>query len=149
METSQLGNAELAQPLTTAIQIAMVNRLRRFGIEPQSVVGHSSGEIAAAYASGALSLIEALIYAYYRGYVAKDQSIQGGMAAVGLSSDQAATYLVEGVVVACDNSANSVTLSGDIMPLQAVLETIKQDNPDVFARQLKVDIAYHSREFQL
>ncbi|KGO38831.1 Acyl transferase/acyl hydrolase/lysophospholipase [Penicillium expansum] len=144
VETSQLGRAELAQPLTTAIQIAMVNRLRRTGIEPQSVVGHSSGEIAAAYASGALSLIEALLCSYYRGYVTKDQSKEGGMAAVGLGSEQAAAYLIDGVVIACDNSPNSVTLSGDVAPLQTVLEIIKRDNPDILTRQLKVDMAYHS-----
>ncbi|KAJ5957961.1 Acyl transferase/acyl hydrolase/lysophospholipase [Penicillium vulpinum] len=143
-ERSKLGRAELAQPLTTAIQIAMVNRLQRTGIEPQSVVGHSSGEIAAAYASGALSLTEALLCAYYRGYVAKEHSNEGGMAAVGLGSEQAAAYLIDGVVVACDNSPSSVTLSGDVAPLQTVLEIIKRDNPDVLARQLKVDMAYHS-----
>ena len=126
----------------------MVNRLRRTGIEPQSVVGHSSGEIAAAYASGAVSLIEALLCSYYRGYVTKDQSKEGGMAAVGLGSEQAAAYLIDGVVIACDNSPNSVTLSGDVAPLQTVLEIIKRDNPDILTRQLKVDMAYHSREFR-
>jgi acyl transferase domain-containing protein len=146
-ESSQLARAELAQPLTTAIQIAMVQRLQGIGIEPTDVVGHSSGEIAAAYASGALSLTEALACAYYRGFVTKEQSLEGGMAAVGLGVDQARKYLVDGVVVACDNSPNSVTLSGDIAPLQSVLEKIKQDKKDVLARQLKVDMAYHSREF--
>lgn len=127
----------------------MVNRMRRFGVEPTAVVGHSSGEIAAGYSSGALSLMEALVSAYYRGYVTKEQSLRGGMAAVGLGASQAASYLINGVVVACDNSPSSATLSGDIAPLQAVLENIQRQNPDVLARQLKVDMAYHSRELSL
>ena len=113
---------------------------------PSAVVGHSSGEIAAAYASESLSLKEALLLAYYRGFVTKDHKLRGGMAAVGLSASQASRYLIPGVVIACDNSPSSVTLSGDSMPLQSVLETITNDKPGVLARQLKVDIAYHSRE---
>lgn len=124
----------------------MVNRLQRNGVEPGDVVGHSSGEIAAAYVSGTLSLKEALAYAYYRGFVTKDQSLEGGMAAVGLGVSQAKKYLVNGVVIACDNSPSSITLSGDLDKLRSVLEKIRQDKPDVFVRQLKVDMAYHSRE---
>lgn len=52
---SRIGEAEIAQPATTAIQIALVDLLESFSIRPSRVVGHSSGEIAAAYAAGALS----------------------------------------------------------------------------------------------
>lgn len=123
----------------------MVNNLQRMGIEPADVVGHSSGEIAAGYVSGALSLTEALVSAYYRGFVTKEQNLEGGMAAVGLGVSQAKDYLLSGVVVACDNSPSSVTLSGDLPQLHSVLDRIKKDKPDVLARQLKVDMAYHSR----
>ena len=132
--------------MTTAIQIAIANRLQRIGIEPSTVVGHSSGEIAAAYASGSLSLTEALAAAYYRGFVAGVLDLVGGMAAVGLGVSQVSKYLVDGVVVACDNSPSNVTLSGDLPALQGVLETIKKESSNVLARLLKVDIAYHSRE---
>lgn len=54
-ENSRIGEAEIAQPATTAIQIALVDLLESFSIRPSRVVGHSSGEIAAAYAAGALS----------------------------------------------------------------------------------------------
>lgn len=145
-ETSQVHRAELTQPLTTALQIAMINRLRRVGVIPNAVIGHSSGEIAAAYASGSLSMIEAIITAYYRGYVTKQQTLLGGMAAVGLGVSEASKYLLDGVVIACDNSPNSVTLSGDVQPLHAVLEMVKKGKPDVLARPLKVDMAYHSCE---
>ncbi|OJJ41603.1 hypothetical protein ASPWEDRAFT_48144 [Aspergillus wentii DTO 134E9] len=145
---SQVHKAEFAQPLCTAIQIAIVNRLRRVGIVPTAVVGHSSGEIAAAYATGALSVTEAILSAYYRGHVTTQQRLVGGMAAVGLGCAEASQYLVDGVVIACDNSPNSVTLSGDEEILCAVLQTIQSDKPDVLARQLKVDIAYHSHHMK-
>lgn len=52
---SKIGNSEIAQPATTALQVALVGLLDGFGIVPQRVCGHSSGEIAAAYAAGALN----------------------------------------------------------------------------------------------
>ncbi|KAK3687394.1 KR domain-containing protein [Podospora appendiculata] len=142
--TSQLARAEFAQPLCTAVQVALFNALSRAGIAPTAVVGHSSGEIAAAYATGALSMAEAVILAYYRGYVTKQQTLVGGMAAVGLGREDVAPFLVDGVVVACENSPNSTTISGDKDRLELVIDAIKADKPDVLARQLKVDMAYHS-----
>lgn len=110
-----------------------------------SVVGHSSGEIAAAYAAYAITFREAVILSYYRGYVAKKPLSAGGMAAVGLGTNAASKFLKEGVVIACENSPQSVTLSGDIEKLDKVVLAIKECNPDVLARTLKVDMAYHSR----
>ena len=144
-KTSRIHRAELAQPLCTAIQIALVKVFRRSGVEPVAVVGHSSGEIAAAYAARALSFCEALIISYYRGYVAKKSSSSGGMAAVGLGATAVSTFLKDGVVIACENSSKSVTLSGDVEKLEEVLVAIKKSKPDVLARTLKVDMAYHSR----
>ena len=66
---SRLSTAELSQPLCTAIQIALVDALKSLTIEPDAVVGHSSGEIAAAYAAGALTAGEAIIAAHHRGAV--------------------------------------------------------------------------------
>lgn len=134
----------MAQPLCTAIQIALVNVFRRSGIQPVAVVGHSSGEIAAAYAARAISFREAVIISYYRGYVAKKPSA-GSMAAVGLGADAASKFLKEGVVIACENSPKSITLSGDVGQLDKVVAAIKESKPDVLARVLKVDMAYHSR----
>lgn len=110
-----------------------------------AVVGHSSGEIAAAYAARAIPFREAIIISYYRGYVAKKPSLAGGMAAVGLGAAAASALLKEGVVVACENSPKSVTLSGDVEQLDKVLVAIKESKPDVLARILNVDMAYHSR----
>ncbi|KAM0431374.1 hypothetical protein ACHAPT_005351 [Fusarium lateritium] len=118
--------------------------LQRAGIRPSGVVGHSSGEIAAAYAARAISLEEAIIVAYYRGSVAKLQTRTGGMGAIGLGVADVSRYIQDDIVIACDNSPKSVTLFGDVKVLDKVLTNIKAENPDALTRRLKVEIAYHS-----
>ncbi|KAI0469623.1 hypothetical protein F4859DRAFT_523012 [Xylaria cf. heliscus] len=142
--SSQIARAELAQPLSTIVQIALINALNRLGIRPDAVVGHSSGEIAAAYAAEGLTLREAVTSAYFRGFVSKTSKTLGGMAAVGLGAEEARKFLPERVVVACENSPTSTTISGDADQIKAALENIKTTQPDTFARALKVEMAYHS-----
>ena len=144
---SQVYRAELSQPLCTAIQIGLVNALGRLGIRPDAVIGHSSGEIAAAYAAGLVTAREALVISYLRGFATSFQTQLGGMAAVGLSADDVASNYLEGnegVVIAAENSPQSTTISGDINVLERVLQKIRDDRPDVLARRLQVDMAYHS-----
>lgn len=144
-DESRAAQAEFAQPLCTAVQIGLVNLLRAWGTTPDAVVGHSSGEIAASYASGALSTEMAILIAYFRGQVMKDQSSRpGGMAAVGLGPKQVERFLKPGVVVGCYNSPHSVTLSGDSHILAEVLDDIHDDSQDTFCRKLAVNVAYHS-----
>lgn len=142
---SRVQEAEFSQPLCTAVQIALVDLFAAIGVEPCAVVGHSSGEIAAAYAAGALTAKEAIITAWQRGRVAKMQTRPGAMAAVGLGWDEVQSFLTpRSIVIACENSPKSVTLSGDAAEVQATVSRIKELHPDVTARLLKVDKAYHS-----
>ncbi|KAL4738753.1 hypothetical protein BDV11DRAFT_215729 [Aspergillus similis] len=142
---SRINDAEFSQPLCTAIQVALVNLLAVLGVSLAAVVGHSSGEIAAAYAAGALTVEEAIVTAYYRGRAAADSSRTGAMAAVGMGRAEASLYLEDGVVVACDNSPNSVTLSGDKEALDSVMEQMKSDDKNIFIRLIKTGgMAYHS-----
>ncbi|GLI80228.1 mycolipanoate synthase [Penicillium ochrochloron] len=142
--TSRVDNAELSQPLCTALQIGLVNLLRHMGVQPSCTVGHSSGEIAAAYAAGALSAKSAMALAYYRGKVTATQEGKGAMLAVGVSRDKISPYLKDGVVLACENSPESVTLSGDIEVIRDLTLRIKRDFPDTLCRPLRVKTAYHS-----
>ncbi|KAK3392816.1 hypothetical protein B0H63DRAFT_530309 [Podospora didyma] len=148
VESSQIHSAELAQPLSTALQVALSQRFSALGLKPVAAVGHSSGEIAAAFAAGALSLAQAVTLAYYRGYVLASQPAKNGaMAALGMSREDAAQFLqpVAGsVVVACENSPTSITISGDADKVDAVIAAIKQSRPETLTRKLKVDAAYHS-----
>ncbi|KAL8942774.1 MAG: hypothetical protein Q9216_001459 [Gyalolechia sp. 2 TL-2023] len=143
-ETSRVDQAEVSQPLCTAVQIALCKVLSICGVRPNAVVGHSSGEIAAAHATGAISMEEAIIVAYYRGLVTRDSARKGSMAAIGLDSETARKFLKPGVVIACENSPSSTTLSGDEGVLLCILEELKHRYPDILARQLNIDMAYHS-----
>lgn len=124
-----------------------MNLLSSWGILPAAVVGHSSGEIAAAYASNAITAKAAIIIAYYRGQISKKQFRPGGMLAVGMSRMAATPYLIEGVVVACENSPDSITLSGDKEQIDKIAKNIVDKQPEVFVRHLKVRVAYHSCRF--
>ena len=148
--TSKISEATLSQPLCTAVQILQVELLRAAGIEFAAVVGHSSGEIAAAYASGFISAEDAICIAYYRGLYSKLASSggqPGAMMAVGTSVEDAQELCnapeFEGrVCIAAINSPVSITLSGD----QDAIEEIKVifDDERILTRILKVDKAYHS-----
>lgn len=150
-KASRINEAEISQPLCTAVQVALVDLFASWDIFPSRVVGHSSGEIAAAYATGALSTQSAMCAAYYRGVLSSKISTlgyKGGMLAAGLSEVEALeeiSYLPESagkVVVACVNSPRSVTLSGDG---KAILEMRKiLTSKGFFARKLQVETAYHS-----
>ncbi|KAI1126023.1 putative polyketide synthase [Nemania abortiva] len=141
---SQISTATLSQPLCTAVQIALVDTLRSLGVRPTAVVGHSSGEIAAAYAAGSMSARDAIITAHFRGVAASKQKRPGAMAAIGMSWEETRKFLIPGSVLACDNSPSSVTISGDSDTVNAVLASIKDAHPNILARRLQVDKAYHS-----
>lgn len=147
-ETSRMNDATRSQPICTAVQIGLVDLLRSYGIQPTSVVGHSSGEMAAAYAAGLLSPIQAILAAYFRGYAVAELRTKGRMMAAGLSPD-AAKSLIESkslqaqARVACVNSPESVTLSGSPSAIEALEAELLGQNK--FARKLETGgRAYHS-----
>ncbi|KAH7083527.1 putative polyketide synthase [Paraphoma chrysanthemicola] len=145
---SRVGMATLSQPLCTAVQLALVDMLKLLGVIPSVVIGHSSGEIAAAYAAGGLSARDAILIAHFRGVAASRQQRAGAMAAVGMSWPETEKFLVPGTTMACDNSPNSVTISGDADAVQQVVNKIKDAHPEVLARLLQVDKAYHSEQME-
>lgn len=149
---SKVKQAEYSQPLCLVLQMALTDLLAHWGVKPTAVIGHSSGEIAAAYAAGALSREECLAVAYHRGLVSKLAQVRqpgGSMLAAGISAEAAKQYLADmadSVVVACVNSPESVTLSGDKSALIKVQESLNQDKK--FNRLLHVENAYHSPQMR-
>ncbi|KAL4783545.1 acyl transferase domain-containing protein [Aspergillus varians] len=149
---SRLNEATLSQPLCTAIQLVVVELVRSAGIRFGAVVGHSSGEIAAAYAAGAVATPEdAICIAYYRGLHSKLASgatgQKGAMLAVRTSLEDAQELcelpVFEGrISVAASNSPASVTLSGDENAINHAKDVFEEEKK--FARVLRVDKAYHS-----
>ncbi|KAI1172035.1 putative hybrid NRPS/PKS enzyme [Nemania sp. FL0916] len=151
-DASRISEAELSQPLCTAMQVVLVKLLRAAGIELAAVVGHSSGEISAAYAAGFLSESDAIRIAYYRGFHARlargsSTGQAGAMLAVGTSWEDAQDLInlrtFRGrVAIAAHNSSASVTLSGDADAIVHAKRVFDEEKK--FARLLKVDTAYHS-----
>ncbi|KAK1149552.1 Type I Iterative Polyketide synthase (PKS) [Aspergillus melleus] len=148
---SRCNEAAYSQPLCTAIQIALVNLLRSIDIEFSVVVGHSSGEIAAAYAAGCLTAEAGIIIAYYRGIYSKrtDSELEPALAmmAVGVSFSEARKICnrpdyLNRIFPAASNAPFSTTISGEKAVLQSALEEFKER--EIFARMLHVDRAYHS-----
>ncbi|OLN87132.1 Lovastatin diketide synthase LovF 17 [Colletotrichum chlorophyti] len=144
----ELSQPEFSQPLVTALQLALLAVLDDWGIRPKAVVGHSSGEIAAATAAGLITPAAAIKTAYFRGQAAKKVGPTAepvGMLAVGVGADLVNQYLRpdEGKVqIACYNSPSSLTISGPVAALEKLRDRLK--NGGHFARLLLVDLAYHS-----
>ncbi|KAI5862010.1 reducing type I polyketide synthase [Durotheca rogersii] len=147
-DAAHLREPEFSQPLVTALQLAMLAVLYDWGIKPTSVVGHSSGEIAAAVAAGYLLPEEAIKIAYFRGQAGKEipPAQPVGMLAVGIGADKIEAYIDaddDHVQIACHNSPRSLTISGTVAALERLRDRLQADSH--FARMLQVNYAYHSK----
>lgn len=127
--------------------------IRSWCIYPSAVVGHSSGEIAAAYCTGSLSQESAWKVAYYRGIFSAEVAVRarkrGAMMSVGLSKAKVLPFLAElagedtsSVTVGCINSPDNVTLTGVEEHVDILKMTL--EHHQIFARKLNVGVAYHS-----
>ncbi|KAI2464634.1 putative polyketide synthase [Annulohypoxylon bovei var. microspora] len=159
-DESNVDQADFGQPLSTILQVAIVNLLRRFEVWPSAVVGHSSGEIAAAYAAGALTCESAWRLAYFRGLLSAELSRsnsgpRGAMMSVGLSENRTRELISAlnhnavafGITMACVNSPNNVTVSGE----EVLIDQLKlqlDEKKEVFSRKLRVPLAYHSPQME-
>ncbi|NJM74768.1 MAG: type I polyketide synthase, partial [Acaryochloridaceae cyanobacterium RU_4_10] len=146
---SRLGETEIAQPALFSIQIALVALWRNWGIEPNAVVGHSLGEIAAAYVAGVLSLEDAIQVVYHRSRLMQQGTGLGKMAAVELSQSEADLLLAgytDRLAIAGINSSTSVVLSGEAEALEEVMKLLQAK--EVFAKLLPVNYAFHSPQME-
>lgn len=151
---TDISNPRLAQPICTALQVALVGLMASWNITPRAVVGHSSGEISAAYSQGSLSKSSSLRVAYYRGeaaaMLANEYAGRGGMLAVALSEKDVAPYIktVMGddqtgrLSCGCVNSPRNITATGPDIYINRLAELLNLDR--VFNRKLDVPVAYHS-----
>lgn len=144
-EESQIKRTEFAQPANLMLQMGLTAVLKAEGILPAAVVGHSVGEVASAWASGMLSLEDALRVSCYRSRIQATTAGMGKMLAVGLSEADAAELIApygELVSLAAINSPSSVTVAGDADSLEAI-QTLATERK-VFAKMLDVAVPYHS-----
>ncbi|XP_034049139.1 fatty acid synthase [Thalassophryne amazonica] len=127
-----------------AVQIALIDLLHKMGLKPDGIVGHSVGELACGYADGSLSHRQAILAAYWRGHCIKEASLPpGGMAAVGLTWEECTAQCPQGIVPACHNSEDTVTISG---PQEAVRQFVSElKEKGVFAKEVRsAGVAFHS-----
>ncbi|PYI31454.1 hypothetical protein BP00DRAFT_474969 [Aspergillus indologenus CBS 114.80] len=151
---ARVDEPEYSQTYSTALQIAVVDFFMHVGAVPSAVVGHSSGEIAAAYCAGAIGDRTALRIAFHRGRLAQRlprlHTVPQGMLAAAVSEEQVQPYVdrlgrvvdQRRVQIGCVNSPTSITLTGDKDQLEMLRSWLEKDGH--FARMLRVNVAYHS-----
>ncbi|MGD3112069.1 SDR family NAD(P)-dependent oxidoreductase [Streptomyces sp. YGL11-2] len=141
---SRLAATEIAQPLLFAVQVAVVERLRHHGIEPAAVVGHSVGEIAAAWAAGALTLADAARVVAIRATAQADTRGSGRMAAVALPRAEMDIWLADhpGLEIAGVNTDRDVTICGPTDQVRKL--SARLTARDVAFVELDLDYAFHS-----
>ncbi|XP_063235485.1 fatty acid synthase-like [Bacillus rossius redtenbacheri] len=128
-----------------AMQIALVDVLRTLDIVPDGIVGHSTGEIACAYADGSLTLEQTMLAAYFRGKSVFETNLpRGAMAAVGLSIEGVKARLPPEIDIACHNSNDNVTISGPANDVRKFVQSLEEEG--IFAKEVKCSgISFHSR----
>lgn len=152
--SKSIHDVSLSQPVCTAVQIALTRLLTSWNVIPTAVMGHSSGEIAAAFAAGHISLANAILAAFLRGAAVRqeDLAVEGGMLAAGLDASSATQLIREAgldgkIRVACVNSPESTTISGDVTGIDAMMTLLESRR--LFVRKLRTGgRAYHSHHMQ-
>ncbi|NNE90007.1 MAG: amino acid adenylation domain-containing protein [Verrucomicrobiales bacterium] len=148
-EFSQINRTNIAQPAIFGLQVALAELWKSWGIEPSKVVGHSVGEVAAAYVAGIYTMEDAVKVIYHRSRLQDQTGGNGKMVAVGLSASEAKKAIGEHadkVQVAVINSPGMVTIAGDTEPLKKVIEPLEEAGK--FVRWLRIDYAFHTHQME-
>ena len=143
---SRMARTEVAQPANFVIQAGLTALWQSWGVTPDAVIGHSVGEVASAYVSGALSLQDAVRVSFHRSRLQATTAGLGAMLAAGLPEEDALALLenAERVSIAAVNSPASVTLAGDEIQLRKIAGQLQKKT--IFNRFLQVEVAYHSSQ---
>ncbi len=142
---SRMSDTIIAQTSNFVMQVALTALWRSLGLEPAAVVGHSVGEVTAAYVAGVLTLEDAVKVSYHRSQIQKKASGMGKMLAVGLGFEQCINLLKpynDLVSMAAINSPSTVTLAGDAASLEKIAAYLTSIGE--FNRFLQVEVPYHS-----
>jgi len=144
-ENSKMAETWLAQTANFAVQVALAELWKSYGIKPDAIVGHSTGEVAAFYLAGVYRLEDAVKIVVHRSRLQHLTRGMGKMLAVGLSEQDVASYLApyqDKVSIGAVNSPGAVTLTGDSQALESIAEKLKTN--EVFNKFLHVEVPYHS-----
>lgn len=146
---SKIDQTAIAQPAICALQIALVELWKSWGVVPTRVVGHSVGEVAAAYCAGALTLVDTVKVIYHRSRLQDTTAGHGRMLAAGITPREARQMIGEHgdrVHITAINSPELVTLGGDTEPLELIAVQLERNNR--FMRWLKVNYAFHTHQME-
>ncbi|MCP4122254.1 MAG: SDR family NAD(P)-dependent oxidoreductase [Bacteroidetes bacterium] len=146
---SRISETNIAQPAIFSIQIALYEMWKAMGVHPKAVVGHSIGEVAAGYVSGALTLEQAVVLIFHRSRIQFKASDKGRMLAVGLPVEEA-YKLIKGkedrISVGAVNGPSMVALSGDTDLIESIAEELNAK--DIFHKLLVVNVPFHSHHME-
>jgi len=141
-DAEALERVDVVQPALFSVMVSLAALWRSYGVEPDAVVGHSQGEVAAAYVAGALSLEDAVRVVALRSRALRALQGRGGLVSLPLPVDKVRELLPEGVSVAAMNGPSSVVVAGDLEGLDAVLAAAPQ------AKRVAAGIASHSAQVE-
>ena len=140
-------DSAIVQPALFGCQVDLARLWKHWGVEPDVVIGHSVGEVAAAHIAGYLTLEQAVTVIFYRGKLLSKAS-GGSMLVVGnlpvTKLEELLKKYKNKVCVAAYNSPISCTLSGDSETIEEVQTLLQKEEPDTFLRKLNVTTAFHS-----
>jgi amino acid adenylation domain-containing protein len=146
---SRMEKTNIAQPAIFGLQVALAELWKSWGVEPAKVVGHSVGEVAAAYVAGAYSLEDAVKVIFHRSRLQDTTGGHGRMVAVGISTAEAKKLLAgreHQIQVAVVNSPGLITLAGDTAPLEEIVAGLEAAGK--FVRWLRIDYAFHTHQME-
>ncbi|MEM0907323.1 MAG: type I polyketide synthase, partial [Pseudomonadota bacterium] len=140
---TEIERTEIAQPLLFALQVALTQALEKHGLQPAAVAGHSVGEVAAAWAAGALSLADAVKVIHARSTHQEVTRHLGTMAALLLPEEEARTAIAPfaGLELAAVNSSRSVTISGPVASIAEFAADAKGKR--IALKRLDLDYPFH------
>jgi acyl transferase domain-containing protein len=141
----RLNEIGVLQPVLVAIEIALAELWRSLGVEPDAIVGHSMGEVGAAYFAGAISLEDAMLVICERSRLLQRTSGSGAMALLELSANETSRRLSEyggRLCIAVLNGPRSTVVAGDPQAVAALRDECEREG--IFCRAVQVDVASHS-----
>ena len=148
-QQSNIHQTEITQPCIFSVQAALFDLLTCWGVQPDSVIGHSIGEVAANYAAGNITLEEGVLVSFYRSLHQGRKKGMGTMLAIGCSEETLRPILAKysgKVDIAAINGQENLTLSGDSVTLKELESQLSEQQ--IYTRFLDVEIAYHSYQLQ-
>jgi mycoketide-CoA synthase len=144
-----LERVDVVQPVLFAVMVSLAELWKSVGINPDAVIGHSQGEIAAAYVAGALSLRDAARVVTLRSKLLRTLAHSGGMVSIACSTERARELLApygQRISIAAVNGRSAVVVSGEVAALEELIGFCA--DLDLRTRRIDVDYSSHSVEVE-